>query len=82
MATHVAAVYDYFLNFLVAKATAQEILAFEIPEEEQRHAIELLEKQDDGTLSQEEVVELEQMQSIDRLVSALKAKAMLVAHTK
>ena len=76
MATHVAAVYDYFLSFLVEKATAQEILAFEIPEFEQNHAIELLEKQDAGTLSPEEATELEQMQQIDRLVSTLKAKAM------
>jgi hypothetical protein len=74
--THVAAVYDYFLAFLVEKATPQEILAFEIPETEQQHAIALLDKQDAGTLTPEEVVELEQMQRIDRMVSALKAKAL------
>lgn len=74
--THVAAVYDYFLSFLVEKATPQEILAFEIPESERHHALALLEKQDAGTLTPEEGVELEQMQRIDRLVSALKAKAI------
>jgi hypothetical protein len=76
MTTHVAAVYDYFLSFLVEKATPQEILAFEIPEVERQHAFILFEKQDAGTLTAEEAVELEQMQRIDRLVSALKAKAV------
>jgi hypothetical protein len=36
----------------------------------------LLEKQDAGTLTPEEALELEQMQRIDRLISALKAKAL------
>lgn len=74
--THVTAVYDYFLSYLVEKATPREILAFEIPEAEHQHAVQLLEKQDAGTLLPEEVMELEQMQRIDRLVSALKAKAL------
>jgi hypothetical protein len=76
MTTHVAAVYDYLLEFLVEKATPQEILAFEIPELDRQHALELLERQDAGTLTADEAVELEQMQRIDRLVSALKAKAL------
>jgi hypothetical protein len=78
---HVTAVYDYFLSFLVEKATPQEILAFEIPEAERQHAIDLLEKQDAGILTPEEALELEQMQRIDRLVSALKAKAMTASRS-
>ena len=58
MTTHVTAVYDYFLAFLVEKATPQEILAFGIPEAEHQHAIQLLEKQDAGTLTPDELVEL------------------------
>ena len=74
--THVAAVYDYFLSFLVEKATPREILAFEIPESERQRSMELLEKQDASTLTPAEVEEFGQMQQIDRLVSALKAKAL------
>jgi uncharacterized protein YciU (UPF0263 family) len=74
--THLAAAYDYFLSFLVEKVTPHEILAFQFPEKERQRAIALLEKQDDGTLTPEEVIELEQMQWIDRLVSVLKAKAL------
>lgn len=74
--THVAAVYDYLLSFLVEKATPREILAFEIPASERQRALELLEKQDAGTLTPAEVEEVAQMQQIDRLVSALKAKAL------
>jgi hypothetical protein len=81
-ASHLAPVYEYFLDFLVEKATPQEILAFEIPELERQRAIVLLEKQDDGTLTSEEVMELEQMQRTDRLISALKAKALVASSKK
>jgi hypothetical protein len=74
--THVAAAFDYFVSYIVEKATPQEILAFELPESERQRALALLEKQDDDTLTPEEAIELEQMQRIDRLISVLKAKAM------
>lgn len=83
MATsHLAPVYEYFLDYLVEKATPQEILAFEIPELERKHAIALLEKQDDGTLTPEETMALEQMQRTDRLISVLKAKALVASSKK
>jgi uncharacterized protein YciU (UPF0263 family) len=69
-------VYDYFLTFVVERVTPQEILAFEVPEKERRRAIELLDRQDAGTLSPEEAAELEQMCQVDRLISALKARAL------
>jgi hypothetical protein len=82
MATsRIAPAYEYFLDFLVEEATPHEILAFEIPESERQRALALLEKQDDSTLTPEEAMELEQMQRTDRLISALKAKA-LVASSK
>jgi hypothetical protein len=76
---HVTAAYDYFLAFLVEKATPHEILAFEIPEAQRQRALELLEKQDTGMLTPQEIEELEQMQQIDRLVSALKARAAVAS---
>jgi uncharacterized protein YciU (UPF0263 family) len=74
--TALTPMYDYFLAFVVEKATPQEILAFEIPEVERRRAVELLDRQDAGTLTPEEAAELEQMRQVDRLVSALKARAL------
>ncbi len=76
MSTHLAPVYDYFLDFLVEKATPREILAFTIPASETKRARALLDQQDAGTLTPEEEGELEQMQRVDLLVSALKAKAL------
>jgi hypothetical protein len=72
--------YDYFLDFVVQKATPQEILAFKLPEEVRQRAVDLLDKQDDGTLSVEEAAELEQMRQIDKLVMALKVRAHAASH--
>ena len=71
-----APVYNYFLDFLVEKATPQELLAFTVPEPERERALALLDKQDAGSLTPEEAVELEQMQRVDQLISALKVKAL------
>ncbi len=71
-----APVYDRFLDFLVEKATPQEILSFTIPESERERALVLLDKRDTGSLSLEEAIELNQMQRVDQLISALKAKAL------
>lgn len=73
---HLSPVYDNFLEFLVEKATPQEILAFKISEEEQQRAIELLERNNAGTITPEERQELEQMQKTDALITLLKAKAL------
>ena len=79
MQTNLPPVYDYFLDFLVEKATPREILAFTVPELEAKRAIALLDKQDAGTLTPEEAGELDQMQRVDRLISALKAKALVAS---
>lgn len=76
MQTRWAPVHDYFLHFLVEKATPRETLAFTIPELERERAVDLLDKQDAGTLTPEEAVELVQMQRVDQLISALKAKVL------
>jgi len=71
-----APVHDHFLNYLVEKATPQEILAYEIPESAKERTIELLDKQDEGTLTPEEAEELEQIAQMDLLLTALHAKAL------
>ncbi len=77
MATaQISPVYDDLLNYLVEKASPREILAYQIAEDVEERAVELLEKSNDGTLTPEEVVELEQMRYVDKLVSVLKARAL------
>ncbi len=51
MATRVLPAFDTFLDYLVEKATLQEILAFSISPDEQRRASELLERQSAGLLT-------------------------------
>lgn len=69
-------VYNHLLDFVVEKATPQEVLAFELSEAEKQRAIELLDKQDEDALTPDEATELEQMRMVERLLLALKARAM------
>jgi hypothetical protein len=71
-----AVTHDHFLDYLIEKATPQEILAYEIPESAQTRTRELLDKQDDGTLTPEEAEELEQIRQMDLLLMALHARAL------
>jgi hypothetical protein len=72
----VVSVYDEFLEYLATKATPKEILAFKASDSAQRRADELTERNKEGTLAADEVVELEQMLRFNRLVTALKTKAV------
>jgi hypothetical protein len=74
------AVYDTFLDYLVEKATPQEILAFKVSEEAEARITDLLERRNAGKLSPDEATELEHMRSFDSLVSLLKAKAVAALH--
>lgn len=77
MATaQISPVYDDLLNYLVEKATPREILAYQITDDVEERAVELLEKSNAGTLTSEEAIELEQMRYVDKLVSVLKARAL------
>jgi hypothetical protein len=74
--------FDAFLDYLVEKATPQEILAFSVPPEGQERASELLERQNAGVLTPIEAIELDRMREFDRLVSLLKAKALARMHNQ
>ena len=76
MAVALPTIYDSFLDYLVEKATPREILAFKVSEEAEERIGDLLERQNAGTLSAEEMIELEYMRRFDSLVSLLKAKAL------
>ena len=68
--------FDAFLDYLVEKATPQEILAFSVSPDEQARASELLERQNAGALTPVEAIEFDRMREFDRLMSLLKAKAL------
>ncbi len=74
--------YDSFLDYLVDKATPEEILAYKATPEEQARADELTEKNKMGQLSQDEDNELQQMIEVNGFVTLLKAKALKAMHNK
>jgi len=72
--------YDELLDYLVDKATPQEILAFKASPEAQAYAQNLIERQSEGRLSPQEAQILGQMEQVERLMSVLKAKALRSLH--
>ncbi len=72
----IVSVYDEFLEYLAQKASPEEVLAFKASSSAQLRADELTERNKEGTLSEQERIELEQMLHFNRLVSRLKAKAV------
>ena len=68
--------YHHFLEFILEKATPQEILSFQLSESERQRIVDLLDKQDDDALSADEAAELQQIVLIDRMLLALKARAL------
>jgi hypothetical protein len=74
--------HDAILNFLLEKATPEEILAYQVSEEEQQRTIDLLDKQDEGTLSADEAAELDFIRRMDLLLQALQAKALMALQNR
>lgn len=74
--------YTHFLDYLIDKASPEEILAYSASPEEEIRVAELLKKNNAGTLAPDEQAELEWMLEIDDLVSILKARALEALHKK
>jgi hypothetical protein len=68
--------YDELLAYLVDKATPEDILAFEVSEAAKARARVLVERHNEGILSPEEAVELEQIRQVNHFVALLKLRAM------
>ncbi len=68
-------IYDELLDYLLEKATPEEILAFKASEKADERAADLLDRNNAGILTPAEALELEQMLYFDRKISVLKAKA-------
>ena len=70
--------YDLFLDQVVARMTPDQILAYQLPDDEQEHVDELLDRNNDGELTATEKVELQDLLQFERLMSRLKARAALL----
>jgi hypothetical protein len=75
-ATKLPPSYDSLLDFLVEKATPEEILAFELSPQEVNRAEELSDKSKAGRLSDAEAYELEKMMQTELLIGSLRARAL------
>lgn len=70
-------IFDELLDYLIEKATPQEVLAFHPSELAQLRATELLNKNNEGTITAGESHELEQLRQYDVMLTKLKLKAEL-----
>lgn len=73
----IPSIYDEFIDYLVGKATPEEILAFKVSDQANERAEYLLDKNNAGLLTPEEEVELQQMLYFEDRVSMLKARAAM-----
>lgn len=76
-ATKLPPSYDSLLDFLVEKATPEEILAFELTPQQVSRAEELSDKSKSGRLSDAEAYELEKMMQAELLIGSLRARALV-----
>ena len=70
--------FDELIDYLIEKATPQEILAFMPSEKAQARASELVDKNNTGTITPDEQVELEQLRQYDAILTKLKLRAQIV----
>ena len=68
-------VHDEFQKFIAQKRSPEEVLAFHPSPTAQLRADELTERNKEGTITEQEKIELEEMLQINQFVSRLKAKA-------
>jgi hypothetical protein len=70
------AVYDDLLNLLAESADAQRVLTFRLSDEKQARLDELLEKNREGTLTDDESAELDAYERFEHVVRLLKARVL------
>ena len=82
VSAQVPLVYDEMLDYLAEKATPEEILAFRASEKAEARAEDLIDRNNAGTLTAEESLELQQLLYFDSRISVLKARAALALKKK
>jgi len=70
-------VSDVVTDFLGSAPTLEEIADYRLPYTMQQRAHELLDKNRNGSLTEEERAEMEDFRHIDHLLTLIKAKARL-----
>jgi hypothetical protein len=70
------AVYDDLLDLLTESADAQRVLAFRLSDEKQARLDDLLEKNREGTLTDEDSAELDAYERFEHVVRLLKARVL------
>jgi hypothetical protein len=70
------AVYDDLLDLLAESADAKRVLAFRLSDEKQAWLDELLEKNREGMLTDDEAAELDVYERFEHLVRLLKARML------
>ena len=73
--TRLHPLYDTLIAYLAEKATPEEILAFQLSEDQRNHIIDLLDKQDEGILTTREMAEIETLREFELFIMALQTKA-------
>ena len=73
--TNTSLAYAEVFDFLIARPTPQEIVAFKVSTEAQAHISTLLDKNREGTLNETEAAELDLYEQLEHLMILLKAKA-------
>jgi len=68
---------DIVTDFLGSAPTLEEIAAYRLPDELQVRAHDLLDKNRDGSLTDDERTEMEEFRQIDHLLTLVKTKARL-----
>jgi hypothetical protein len=67
-------VYDDLVELLANSAKPEELLSFQLSNDKQRRLDQLLAKNRDGTLSQQESSELDAFEQFEHVVRLLKAR--------
>jgi hypothetical protein len=70
------AIYDDLLDLLAESADAQRVLAFRLSDEKQAQLDQLLEKNREGILTDEESAELDAYEQFEHLVRLLKVRVL------
>lgn len=70
-------IFSELADFLVSQPRLEEIAAYKVPSGVQQHLNDLLEKNREAALSQEERLELEKIMAIVDVMDLAKAKARL-----
>ena len=70
-------VTDIVTDFIGSAPTLQELAAYRLPDDLQERAHDLLDKNREGSLSDNERTEMEEFRQIDHILTMVKAKARL-----